>query len=65
MDGELLATVIAQAQGEWMTTELVPFSTYMVAPSTVHGLHMLILKKDNPSGLPEHDASIEIPVVIK
>lgn len=65
VDGETLATVIAQAQGEWMTTDLVPFSTYMVAPATVEGLHMLVLKKDNPSGLPEHDKSVMIPVVIK
>ena len=65
VDGEVLATIVAQAQGEWMTTDLVPFSTYMVASSTAHGLHMLVLKKDNPSGLPEHDASVGIPVVIK
>ena len=65
VDGEVLATIVAQAQGEWMTTDLVPFSTYMVAPSTAHGLHMLVLKKDNPSGLPEHDASVGIPIVIK
>jgi len=25
----------------------------------------LILEKDNPSGLPEHDDSLEIPVVLK
>ncbi|MBI2048738.1 MAG: hypothetical protein HYT30_02315 [Parcubacteria group bacterium] len=63
--GDVLATVIAQAQGEWMTEDLVPFSTTVVAPSTMHGPAILVLKKDNPSGLPEHDASVEIPVVIK
>lgn len=65
VNGEVLAAIVAQAQTEWMTTDLVPFSTYMVAPSTAHGLHMLVLKKDNPSGLPEHDRSIKAPVIIR
>lgn len=65
LEGEELAVAVAQAQGEWMTEELVPFTTTMVAPSTASGLHMLVIKKDNPSGLPEHDKSYEIPVVLK
>ncbi len=64
-DGTILATAVAQAQGEWMTSELVPFTTTMVAPNTAHGYHILVLKKDNPSGLPEHDKSIEIPIILK
>ena len=60
--GELLAIAPAQAQGEWMTTEFVPFELELdfQLPSTDTG--MLILHKDNPSGLPEFDASISIPV---
>ena len=64
-DGTVLASAIAQAQGEWMTSELVPFTTTMVAPNTAHGYHILVLKKDNPSGDPANDKSIEIPIVLK
>src|SRR3989344_3894003 len=63
-DGTVLNQTPAQAQGDWMTTELVPFTATLVAPSTYHGPATLVIKKDNPSGLPEHDASIEIPIVI-
>ena len=57
-----VATVPAQAQGEWMTKDFVPFSATLdfLAPTTDTGF--LVLKKDNPSGLPEHDAQIEIPI---
>lgn len=64
-DGEVLATAVAQAQGDWMTAKLVPFTAAMVAPNTAHGRHILVLKKDNPSGLPENDRSVEIPIVLK
>lgn len=61
-NGTQLAIAPAQAQGEWMTTEFVPFSLTLPfdAPTTDTG--MLILEKDNPSGLPEHAASVSVPV---
>jgi len=61
-NGNELTITPAQAQGEWMTTEFVPFSATLTftAPETKHG--MLVLEKDNPSGLPEHDEEIELPV---
>ncbi|MFH0806133.1 MAG: Gmad2 immunoglobulin-like domain-containing protein [Candidatus Brennerbacteria bacterium] len=52
------------ANSNWMTTEFVPFSavlTFAQQPSGTHGT--LIFQKDNPSGLPEHDDSLEFPVV--
>ncbi len=61
--GELLAIKPAQAQGEWMTEDFVPFEV------TFEHLNWgdakegeLILRRDNPSGLPEHDAHITIPI---
>lgn len=61
-DRNELAIAPAQAQGDWMTTEFVPFSvTLNFTTTATNGL--LVLEKDNPSGLPENDASIEIPVV--
>lgn len=61
-DGNEIASGIAQAEGEWMTTEFVPFKVELNfdKPSTTAG--KLILKKDNPSGLPEHDDKLVIPV---
>lgn len=57
-----LAVKPAQAKGEWMTEEFVPFEVTLefVKPATSTGI--LRLEKDNPSGLPENDESIEIPV---
>ena len=61
-DGNAVASVPAQAQGEWMTENFVPFIATLdfTPPATDTGF--LVLKKDNPSGLPEHDAQVEIPV---
>lgn len=61
-DGKELAIAPAQAKGEWMTTEFAPFEVVLIfgAPTTPTG--MLVLQKDNPSGLPEHADSIVIPV---
>ena len=49
-----------------MTEEFVPFRTVLSfekpeerSPGT------LVLKKDNPSGLPEHDAELRIPVTLE
>ena len=60
--GTLLAQVPAEAQGDWMTTNFVPFQIELdfQTPTTTTGI--LILRKDNPSGLPQHDASLSIPI---
>lgn len=61
-NGNIVATHFAQAQGEWMTEDFVPFKAQIEfkKPDTDTGI--LILEKDNPSGLPENAAKIEIPV---
>ena len=64
-NGEKLGAHYAQAEGEWMTTEFVPFTAELEfeTPKTATGT--LVLLKDNPSGLPEHDDSVSIPVRFK
>ena len=65
-DGLIIGEGIATAQGDWMTADFVPFTAtiaYTVDPQTPYNRGAVILKKDNPSGLPEHDASTEIPVI--
>ena len=66
-DGLIIAQGIAQAKGDWMTTEFVPFEatlTFTADENAYSNRGTLILKKDNPSGLPEHDDALEIPVII-
>lgn len=61
-NGQELAVVPAQAQGEWMTENFVPFSVTLNFPQPQTETGTLVLEKDNPSGLPEHADQIEIPV---
>lgn len=62
-DGNVLAQGIAEAQSDWMTTNFVPFKATIKIPESYTGTATLVLKKDNPSGLPEHDASISFPII--
>ncbi len=64
-DGKLLATSIATAQTDWMTTEFVPFKAEIKAPIDYIDPATLVLHKDNPSGLPENDASISFPITVE
>jgi hypothetical protein len=64
-NGKVLAQAGAQAQGEWMTTESVPFTgTLTFNPGTsVNGF--IVVKNDNPSGLPENEKSFRFPIRFK
>lgn len=61
----VIAQGYAQAQSEWMTTDFVPFESIPLtfAPQPAGSTGMLVLKKDNPSALPENDDSLIIPIV--
>lgn len=61
-DGKELAVAPAQAQGEWMTMDFVPFEVTLNFDKPKTSTGTLVLKKDNASGLPEYDDSISIPV---
>ena len=66
-DGRIIAQSYAQAQDEWMTPEFVPFEGKIEFKNQSSGEDFtkrgyLIFHKDNPSGLPEHDAAVEIPI---
>ncbi len=52
----------AQADGEWMTTGQVPFTAKVTFKKGTEKSGYIIFKKDNPSGLPQHNASFELPV---
>ncbi|PIP87015.1 hypothetical protein COW81_02430 [Candidatus Campbellbacteria bacterium CG22_combo_CG10-13_8_21_14_all_36_13] len=73
-DGLIIAEGYAEAildpndeTSTWMTEDFVPFKAtleYTVAPETlnVSNRGSLILRKDNPSGLPENDDALEITI---
>jgi len=60
--GNQLAIAPAQAQGEWMTTDFVRFEVTLNFTPPTSSTGILVLEKDNPSGLPENAAEVRIPV---
>ncbi|MBP6858236.1 MAG: hypothetical protein KBC33_00175 [Candidatus Pacebacteria bacterium] len=69
-DGLIIAEGYGQAQGEWMTTEFVPFVATLefTIPANADAFGRrgtLIFKNDNPSGDPARDMAVEIPVLFK
>lgn len=69
-DGRIIAEQVATARGPWMTEDFVPFTLTFSFTSSYHAgdpdfmqRGSLILRKDNPSGLPEHDDALEIPII--
>lgn len=66
-DGKVLVTGLAHPVGgaDWMTTEFVNFKADIKIPESYIGPATLVLKKDNPSGLVEHSASISFPITIE
>ena len=61
-NGDVIATHFAQAQDDWMTEDFVPFKAQIEFEKPAADTGVLVLEKDNPSGLSENDAKIEIPV---
>ncbi|OGG52630.1 hypothetical protein A3C20_00040 [Candidatus Kaiserbacteria bacterium RIFCSPHIGHO2_02_FULL_55_25] len=63
-DNNKVGQGIAQAQGEWMTSEQVPFVA-AVSVGTYSGLATLVLVRDNPSDMRQYDDSLNIPITIQ
>ena len=64
-DGAVIFQAPAHADSDWMTENFVPFHIDIKIPSTYTGPAKLVLKKDNPSGMSEHDASLSFDIVVK
>lgn len=62
---EIIGVGFAQADDEWMTEDFVPFSAEVQFDPRGAKKGFVILKKDNPSGLPEHDDELRIPVTFQ
>ncbi len=61
-EGNVLGTGVAEAKSDWMTTGYVPFTATITFSGATTDTGFLEFVKDNPSGLPEHDASVRMPV---
>ncbi|MFH0846232.1 MAG: Gmad2 immunoglobulin-like domain-containing protein [Patescibacteria group bacterium] len=66
-DGLIIAEGYATSQGDWMVEDFVPFKANLefTKPEKIEGVEnrgSLILKKDNPSGLPQYDNALELTV---
>jgi hypothetical protein len=60
--GKVLGQAPAQAQGEWMTTNFVPFKALIAFATSTTDTGTLVIEKDNPSGLPQNAAEVRIPI---
>ena len=67
-DGRIIGESYIEAEGDWMTEDFVPFTGSVsyeqeLEPYSASGT--VIFRKSNPSGLPENDAAVEVPVVLE
>lgn len=61
-NGNVIAVKPAQAQGEWMTENFVPFKVELNFTAPAFSRGTLVFEKDNPSGLPENADELRIPI---
>lgn len=61
----VIASGNIQAQGNWMTTELVMFTSSLTFTNPKSDTGFLVLSKDNPSGKPQQDQQVIIPIRFK
>ena len=64
-NGNVIKQTYAQAQGDWMTENFVPFESILIFSVPKDQQGTLVLEKDNPSGLPQNAAEIRISVKLK
>jgi hypothetical protein len=64
-DGRLVAEGYATAEGDWMTEDFVNFKAELSFTEPASVLGTLVLEKDNPSGLPENDDALRVPIIFE
>jgi hypothetical protein len=63
--GNVVASAPATTTAPWMTNDLIPFRANLMVPASYIGPATILLKKDNPSGQSENDASVSYPVTVR
>ncbi len=61
-DGNLLSAAPARALDDWMTEDFVEFEAQLDFDLGNNETAVIIIKNDNPSGIPENAKKFEIPV---
>jgi len=62
-DGRIIGSGHVTSLDDWMTTEYVDFEGTIEFETPSYGdTGAIILQKENPSGLPEYDDAVEIPI---
>jgi hypothetical protein len=64
-EGNTIASGFAFAEGAFMTEEFVSFEGVLEFDAPPGGVGTLLLKKANPSGLPENYDTLEVPVLFE
>jgi hypothetical protein len=62
--GKLITQSHAQAQSDWTVEGPVAFTASITIPNNYSGPANLMLMRDNPSGLPQNNAEMIIPITI-
>ena len=63
-NNNVLVSGQARATSDWATGDYVPFTAELTFTTSTTAKGYLILKNDNPSGLPENDIELKIPVIL-
>ncbi|MDD4290609.1 MAG: Gmad2 immunoglobulin-like domain-containing protein [Patescibacteria group bacterium] len=58
-----IITITAKAQSDWMTQDFVSFESILEFEKAKTQRGFIVFQKDNPSGLPENDEKIYIPII--
>ena len=64
-NGKVLGIAIVQADTNWMTEEMVSFKSTITFKKSTTKTGFIVLKNDNPSGLPENEHSVKFPISFK
>lgn len=64
-NGKVLGTDIAKTDKDWMTEKMVPFKATVNFKKSTTKTGFIVLKNDNPSGLPENEHSVKFPISFK
>lgn len=64
-DGRKIIDSYVEAHGDWMTADLVPFrKTFALPPIDRPTPATLVFRRNNASGLPEHDAEHRVAITL-
>lgn len=61
-NGNLLSAAPARALSDWMTEDFVEFEATLTFDPADNQTAVIVIKNDNPSGLPENSKKVEVPV---